>query len=53
MRIVFLGFGVLGEELLSCALQDNIFHPDQKIEYSESGIVFWRFIRNFRPLTTL
>ncbi len=37
MKIVFLGFGVLGEELLSCALQDNIFHPDQKIEYHIFG----------------
>lgn len=37
MKIVFLGFGVLGEELLTCALQDNIFHPDQRIEYHIFG----------------
>lgn len=37
MKIVFLGFGVLGEELLTCGLQDNIFHPDQKIEYHIFG----------------
>lgn len=37
LKIVFLGFGVLGEELLTCALQDNIFHPDQKIEYHIFG----------------
>lgn len=37
MKIVFLGFGVLGEELLTYALQDNIFAPDQKIEYHIFG----------------
>lgn len=37
MKIVFLGFGVLGEELLVYALQDNIFHPNQKIEYHIFG----------------
>lgn len=37
MKIVFLGFGILGEELLTCALQDNIFYPDQKIEYHIFG----------------
>lgn len=33
LRIVLLGFGKLGSELLTSALQNNIFFPDQKIEY--------------------
>lgn len=33
MQIVFLGFGKLGEELLTAGLQNNIFHPDQHLEY--------------------
>lgn len=37
LKIVFLGFGKLGEELLTCALQDNIFSPDQSIEYHIFG----------------
>ena len=37
MRIVFLGFGMLGEKLLTFALQDNIFDPDQHIEYHIFG----------------
>lgn len=37
MRIVFLGFGVPGGELLLRALQNNIFHPDQRIEYHVFG----------------
>lgn len=37
MRIVFLGFGRLGEELLRYGLLDNIFHPDQRIEYHIFG----------------
>ena len=37
MQIVFLGFGKLGEELLTYALQDNIFSPDQRFEYHIFG----------------
>lgn len=37
MKIVFLGFGKLGEQLLLQALQDNLFAPDQKIEYHIFG----------------
>ena len=37
MRIVFVGFGLLGERLLTYALQDNIFAPDQRIEYHIFG----------------
>lgn len=37
MKIVFLDFGRLGEELLLRALQNNIFHPDQRIEYHIFG----------------
>lgn len=33
MKIVFLGFGRLGEELLLRGLQNNIFDPGQRIEY--------------------
>ena len=37
LQIVFLGFGKLGEELLTYALQDNIFSPDQQFEYHIFG----------------
>ena len=37
LRIVFLGFGLLGEKLLEYALQDNIFDPKQCIEYHIFG----------------
>lgn len=37
LSIVFLGFGRLGEELLVQALQNNIFHPKQCIEYHIFG----------------
>lgn len=37
MRIVFLGFGRLGEELLYSALLCNIFSPEQHIEYHIFG----------------
>lgn len=37
MDIVFLGFDELGEQLLSTALQQNIFHPDQFIAYHIFG----------------
>ncbi len=37
MKIVFLGFGRLGEELLLSALQNNIFSPNQRIEYHIFG----------------
>lgn len=37
MKIVLLGFGKLGKELLLKALQNNIFHPQQKIEYHIFG----------------
>ena len=37
MRLVFLGFGKLGEKLLTYALQNNIFDPSQHIEYHIFG----------------
>lgn len=37
MQIIFLGFGKLGEELLTYALQNNIFSPDQQFEYHIFG----------------
>ena len=37
MKIVFLGFGRLGHELLTAALQNNLFSPDQTIEYHIFG----------------
>lgn len=37
LNIVFLGFGRLGEELLSHGLQNNIFSPDQRITYHIFG----------------
>lgn len=37
MRIVLIGFGKLGSELLGSALQNNIFSPEQKIEYHIFG----------------
>lgn len=37
LKIVFLGFGKLGEELLLRGLQDNIFDPGQRIEYHIFG----------------
>ena len=36
-RIVFVGFGTLGQQLLNYALLDNIFNPDQTIEYHIFG----------------
>lgn len=37
MKVVFLGFGKLGEELLLQGLQNNIFDPAQRIEYHIFG----------------
>ena len=37
MRIAILGFAKLGKELLLQALQNNIFDPNQKIEYHVFG----------------
>ncbi len=37
LQIVFLGFGKLGEELLLRGLQNNLFSPDQLIEYHIFG----------------
>lgn len=37
MRIVLLGFGRLGEELVCQGLQNSIFSPDQRIEYHIFG----------------
>lgn len=37
MKIVFLGFGRLGQELLTSALQNNLFSPAQTIEYHIFG----------------
>ncbi len=37
MQIVLLGFGKLGEEVLTYALQGNVFAPDQRIEYHIFG----------------
>ncbi len=37
LKVVFLGFGLLGEKLLFYALQDNIFDADQRIEYHIFG----------------
>lgn len=37
MKIVILGFGKLGKELLLSALQRNIFHPNQMLEYHIFG----------------
>lgn len=37
MRIVFLGFGTLGQKLLTYALQNNLFDPGQRIEYHIFG----------------
>ncbi len=37
IKIVFLGFGRLGHELLTFALQNNLFSPDQTIEYHIFG----------------
>lgn len=37
MRIVFLGFERLGQELLTSALQNNLFSPAQAIEYHIFG----------------
>ena len=36
-RITMIGFGKLGKELLLSALQNNIFHRDQRIEYHVIG----------------
>ncbi len=37
LKLVLIGFGRLGEELLSRALQYNVFHPGQCIEYHVFG----------------
>lgn len=37
LKLVFLGFDKLGEELLTCGLQINLFSPDQRIEYHIFG----------------
>lgn len=37
MKIVMIGAGRLAEEMISCALQINIFSPDQRIEYHIFG----------------
>lgn len=37
LKIVLLGFGTLGENLLYCGLLDNIFAPGQRIEYHVFG----------------
>lgn len=37
LRLVFLGFGALGEQLLYYGLLDNIFLPEQQIEYHIFG----------------
>ncbi len=37
MKLVFVGFGRLGEELLLQGLQNNIFDPEQRIEYHIFG----------------
>lgn len=37
LRLAFIGFGRLGEELLSAGLQNNVFAPDQRIEYHIFG----------------
>lgn len=37
MKLVFLGFGRLGQELLITALQNNLFDPGQRIEYHIFG----------------
>ncbi|MCR5137071.1 MAG: hypothetical protein K6C12_08225 [Oscillospiraceae bacterium] len=37
LNIVLIGFGKLGEELLTWGLQNNVFHPDQRIAYHIYG----------------
>ena len=37
LRVAFVGFGRLGEELLSAGLQNNVFSPEQCIEYHIFG----------------
>ena len=37
LKIVFLGFDKLGEELLSQGLQNNLFGPKQRLEYHVFG----------------
>lgn len=37
LKIVLLGFGKLGEEILLWGLQDNLYSPSQKIEYHVFG----------------
>lgn len=37
MKIVFLGFGKLGEELICQGLQNNLFAPEQRLEYHVFG----------------
>lgn len=37
LTIVLLGFGLLGENLLYYGLLDNLFHPEQHIEYHIFG----------------
>ena len=37
IKVVLIGFGKLGEELLNWGILDNIFHPEQQIEYHIFG----------------
>jgi hypothetical protein len=37
LKILFIGFGRLGEELLYWGLQNNIFAPDQRLKYHIFG----------------
>lgn len=37
IKIVFVGFGILGQQLLTYALLDNLFDPNQVIEYHIFG----------------
>ena len=37
LKVVFLGFGVLGEKVLTYGLLNNIFDPGQRIEYHVFG----------------
>ena len=37
LKLVMIGFGRLGEELLNCAVQYNVFSPEQCVEYHVFG----------------
>lgn len=54
MKLVFVGFGRLGEEALLQGLQNNIFDPEQRIEYHifGDGDGFWRFTTRCRRYRT-